>query len=107
MDNGFFSESNIHLCVRRQAQAQRPAFGARLQSGHGLRRQVQATGLVQQCVDLIGGKAQIGGAQLAQGIRRAQPRQRQVIGEEGQAASRLHGMGHSLAIKCEQLMRAA
>ena len=62
---------------RRQLQGGDPAFGAPLQRRDVAGRQVQAHHLVEVRRRLVGGEAQVGGADLDELAARAQPRQRQ------------------------------
>ena len=62
---------------RRQLQRGDPALGARLQRGDVRAGQVQAHHLVEVGGGLVGGEAQVGGADLDQLAARPQPGQRQ------------------------------
>ena len=63
---------------RRQLQTGNPAFGARLQGGNFLRRELQTHHLFEKAGGFGGRKAQVGGAQLGQLAAGAQAGQGQL-----------------------------
>ncbi len=61
---------------RRQLQSCNPAFGARLQDGYLLQREIQVHDLIEKASGFGGGEAQIGGAHFGHLAARAQSGER-------------------------------
>ena len=77
---GFYEAGDVGAVAhgeRRHLQPGDPAFGARLQLGNLLRRQLEPHHLIEERCCLLGRETQVGGTQLVQFAARPQPCQRQ------------------------------